>query len=634
MNETIPMDTSIAVPTESLAVVPPVLSEAPAWWQELEEGFDERDHFFLLHLNVNDFVVDEGQPLRLERFVCERLARQGCDMIVTYCRSAGYDLFDTYDDRRRTQEQRRDFARLSGLRAPEPLWTAGENSEVIEQHRDLPPTDVLLGLERLLSQQVKRVAVVITFAEHIVPADPNIAASLGRDAVVLKEMLQRCANSDAIRATDNLVVLLTAERSAIHADLLRADSGCHVIKVDLPNEESKRGYIEVMDRLGLASLSPEMDKDLLSKVTTGLRLRDIDALFRRAQAQGQPLTYAHVRERKALNINALCHGLLEFIEPSFGFEAVGGNERLKDELEAIARACRLDPQSDDVPRGGILLSGPPGTGKTHLALAFANASQMNFVRTKNVSSMWYGESERNLELLYDVLPSLQPVVLFMDEVDQLMPGRGSGADHEVTSKMRARTLSFLGDEAMRGKVMVFASTNRPDLLDVALPRRFGRVFPVLLPNAEEREAILATVIRNLGGQYASDANLRQFATLHPHLTADNLRTVVQRALQLARHDGGKGALVGQRHLGGAFDDFVPNEDPDNQALMSLLAVSMTNFHTALPWGVDDAYEPEHLPTCMEGLADERGRVIPEALNQRIHDLESRIAMKRQRARGW
>ena len=96
---------------------------------------------------------------------------------------------------------------------------------------------------------------------------------------------------------------------------------------------------------------------------------------------------------------------------------------------------------------------------------------------------------------------------------------------------------------------------------------------------------------------------------------------------------------------------MPNEDADNQALMSLLAVRMTNFHSALPWGVtgagslsgnasnslwglDDLYDPELLPACMEGLVDERGRVIPEALNQRIHDLEARIALKRQRARGW
>jgi len=105
--------------------------------------------------------------------------------------------------------------------------------------------------------------------------------------------------------------------------------------------------------------------------------------------------------------------------------------------------------------------------------------------------MYVGQSERNLEQVLEVARSLEPVVIFVDEIDQAFSNRrGMNADGGVEQRLLARLLEFMDDKHNLGKVIWIAASNRPDLIDEALLSRFKLRIPFLLPDHEACDALL------------------------------------------------------------------------------------------------------------------------------------------------
>src|SRR5262249_21903551 len=175
-----------------------------------------------------------------------------------------------------------------------------------------------------------------------------------------------------------------------------------------------------------------------------------------------------------------------------------------------------------------LLVGPPGTGKTLVAEALAKEAGFNFVRLGDVRSMWVGESERNLSHVLRVLVELAPVVVFVDEVDQMLGQRDQGwsGDSGVSARLFARILNFMGRNEHRGRIIWVAATNRPDLLDEAMLRRFDRVFPFFVPSDIDRSRILAAMPAITGVTYAPGISFTDVVAATSGLTGSALEVIV------------------------------------------------------------------------------------------------------------
>ena len=186
--------------------------------------------------------------------------------------------------------------------------------------------------------------------------------------------------------------------------------------------------------------------------------------------------------------------------PEVTYEDIGGiDEQIREVREAVEDPL-LNPEKFDTvgvePPSGVLLHGPPGTGKTMLAKAVANQTDATFIKMagSELVRKFIGEGSRLVRDLFDLAAEREPAVIFIDEIDAVAAKRTdskTSGDAEVQRTMM-QLLSEMDGFDDRGDIRIMAATNRFDMLDGAIlrPGRFDRLIEVPKPNAEGRERIL------------------------------------------------------------------------------------------------------------------------------------------------
>lgn len=519
----------------------------PEWLGELEATHRARAaHFFLLHLNVGDYLFDGAHtPHRLPAYLARHLSLRGYRHIGLLSLSGGLGWADG---------------------APgAPTGTAGEPGVVLRQLAD--------WLEQHADEQT---ALIIEALEHLTPA-----TSKERDALKSAEILTLLAQDEQLRQSGFLLIALCQSPEAVAPSLVNAVGGVSTITVPLPGRDDRLRFLDYLasssPTVGIAPLETGLSRATLAGLTQGVTLAGLDALNRRALQAGEPITYRAVRQHKKEAIERQSNGILQHLEPRHGFEAVGGLEYVTRYLRVVVEHMRAGA-TERVPKA-VLLAGPPGTGKTLVAEALAKESSFNLVRIGDVRSMWVGESERNLSQLLRLVVQLAPVVVFVDEVDQMIGGRdvGSHGDSGVSARLFGRLLNFIGSNEHRGKVVWVAATNRPDLVDEAMLRRFDRVFPFFVPGAAERTRIFAAMPAITGITYVEGLLLERVVAATEGLTGSAIEVIVRRASEIT-----DGAAIPEAALMEAAEDYKPNHDPREYRLQSLLALHAANLYSSLP----------------------------------------------------
>ncbi|HEV8289907.1 MAG TPA: CDC48 family AAA ATPase [Candidatus Norongarragalinales archaeon] len=222
------------------------------------------------------------------------------------------------------------------------------------------------------------------------------------------------------------------------------------------------------------------------------------------------------------------------------YEDIGG---LKDEVVKVREMIELPMRHPELferlgiePPKGVMIYGPPGSGKTLLARAVANESEAHFITINGpeIVSKFVGEAEEKLRNIFQEAEENAPSIVFIDEIDAIAPKREEVVG-EVEKRIVSQLLVLMDGLKSRGKVVVIAATNRPNAIDPALrrPGRFDREIEIGVPTKTSRKEILQ--IHTRGMPLAEDVSLDDLASVtHGFVGADLQALVKEAAMKVLR----------------------------------------------------------------------------------------------------
>ncbi|HST22810.1 MAG TPA: ATP-binding protein [Blastocatellia bacterium] len=450
------------------------IDQLPAWAARMARKYyaGEASHFLFFN-NIYDLVRSGSEYISLLNYLQRELV--GTKHLLTYNRSEGIKFG--------SQEAERAF--MAQLRITDPLMRGDALKQLPKD-----PARALPLIEHFLLYG-EQVAVMINFLDTIIPAG-DVSYMSGDDRTNLVAF-QRWITSSRLLKKDNLVILVAESVSEVHPRI-RNNSRLAAIEVPYPDDRERLEFIQYT-REQMSQLKIEVTDEQLSLMTSGLNRVHLNSLMRSAATDADGLTLDKIRRKKKELIEAETVGLIEFVQPQYGLESVGGMAKAKEYLRSISEAVRAG-NTEEAPMG-ILISGPVGTGKTFLAMCFAHDCGMNVIAFKNFRERWVGSSEANLEKILNLLQTLAPIVVLVDEADATLGSREGGGDSGVDARIFSKLAAAMGDTKNRGRILWILMTSRPDLLPIDLKRQ-GRAeehISLFYPDSEaDRQAVVEAMI--------------------------------------------------------------------------------------------------------------------------------------------
>src|SRR5438552_2505798 len=406
---------------------------------------------------------------------------------------------------------------------------------------------------RSVFQEAQRKAPSIIFIDELDALAPKRSETNGElERRIVGQLL---ALMDGIASRGQVLLIgATNQPNSLDPALRRPGRFDREISLRVPDLHGRMEILRIHSRD--AALAADIDFARLAQLTPGFVGADLEALCREAAMIALRRVLPHIDYERGyipyetlVNLNitmADFQAALREIEPSTtrevyvevsetSWDDIGGLTKAKalltEGVEWPLRFPELYMNAKIEPPRGVLLSGPPGSGKTLLARALANQCEASFIPIKGpeLLSKWIGESEKGVREVFRRAKQAAPCIVFFDEIDALAPRRGGDIDGHVGDRVIAQLLTEMDGIEGREGVIVIAATNRPELIDTALlrPGRFDLIVELRHPNEEERKAIFAVHLRDR--PIAPDVTAEELAKVTPGRSGADIEAICRRA---------------------------------------------------------------------------------------------------------
>jgi transitional endoplasmic reticulum ATPase len=377
---------------------------------------------------------------------------------------------------------------------------------------------------REMFQQAQKNAPSIIFIDELDAIAPKREEVTGE--VERRVVAQLLALMDGLSGRGYLIVIGATNRpEALDPALRRPGRFDREIEIGVPDQKGRFEILQIHTR-GMP-LKDDVDMNKLAKMSHGYTGADLSSLGRETAMKAlrrylpeinleEERIPPSVLEKMEVRMEDFLNAYREitptamrevYIEvPTVRWTDIGGLTEVKQDLiEAVEWPLKTPEAFTRIgirPPKGIMLYGPPGCGKTLLARAVATESESNFITIKGpeVFSKWVGESEKAIREVFRKARMASPTVVFFDEFDSLVPGRGMGyADSGVTERVISQLLTEMDGLVSLEDVVIIAATNRPDMVDPAIlrPGRFDRLIYVPEPDKDSRLEIFKIYTKNM-----------------------------------------------------------------------------------------------------------------------------------------
>ena len=377
---------------------------------------------------------------------------------------------------------------------------------------------------------------------------------------------------DGMKSRGKVVVIAATNRpDSIDPALRRPGRFDREIEIGIPDDEGRFDILSIHTR-GMP-IDEKVDLKQISKTTHGFVGADLEILSKEAAMKSlrrilpeidydEEKISSEILEKIQITSDDFRDALKEVSPsalrevqvqiPNVSWDDVGGLDDLKEELkEAVEWPIKYKDAYDYVdvesPKG-ILLHGPPGTGKTLIAKALAKMTESNFISIKGpeLLSKWVGESEKGVREIFRKARQAAPCIIFLDEVDALVPRRRSGgSESHVTENVVSQILTEIDGLEELNNVLIIGATNRLDIVDEALlrPGRFDRIIKVPNPDEKGRQHIFEIHTKNK--PLGSDVKISEIVRLTDNFSGAEIAAVANRAAitALKRYVDGKSKNV-------------------------------------------------------------------------------------------
>ncbi|MBO6573157.1 MAG: AAA family ATPase [Balneola sp.] len=339
----------------------------------------------------------------------------------------------------------------------------------------------------------------IVFIDEIDSVAPR-----GSEGSTLTSTLQECM--DGFSNNNVFTLAATNHPNNIAEGLMRSGRFDLIIPVPLPDVSSRekllRFYLSPVEHeplMNLSSLASTTSSYTSSDIESVVKSAGLDALERASISDSTTLITQEDLEKNIQAFTPTGARILNVSKPDLCFRDLYGMEpfitSLKKNLDLISG--KTPSRYSKIKGSKMLLSGPPGTGKTSMAKAIAHYLDASFVARSATSfkSKWVGETEASIRKLFTTARMYKPIVLFIDEIDALAKGRTSDNPHSADALNEL--LVQLEGFADNTDIYFIAATNRRNLLDSAFLSRMNYEFEMPLPNTLQRKQILIGLMDGL-----------------------------------------------------------------------------------------------------------------------------------------
>ena len=570
--------------------------------QEMDQAFACRQHA-IIHMNVEDRFYSPEMgigPTDLPFFLARYYAGKGYRIAI--------------------------YSPSQGVR--ELIPDTGQCQAIKGINGQGDPTGVFNGLTRLMQNQTEKWLVIVNYPEHLAPGNENGMGRFG-EGIAFCEIMHSLARDTRIALGQSRLVLICY--SGLPDSLLVNSPSYKVIEAPLPDYDERLAFINFLNGNGgqdssdLGEVDDNLDPEDMARQTKGMPLIEIEVLYRASKHHDRPISNRHIRRAKAVALKKLGRDLLRLIEHEQGLESIAGLHTFKAFLKYLVK--RFKAGRRDLPQAQVW-QGVPGVAKSASARAFAGELGWPLVMPGTLHGPYVGQSEQNTERFIALVEQLLPVVLFFDEVDQLIGKRETGpsGDSGTSQRMLARIYDWLGEGHMRGKIIIIGATNRPDLLDPATLDRFGISIPFLRPGREEIAELLPMMLDRFKRVMNQDDMEFARKTLSGLVVSGrSFQEILLAAGHFADMETGDfGSQIKQEHIALAAANHIDRENPVEMEFMELIAMSLTKSQDLLPWNDHNGLrEGAEVPERFLGLGvvDPDGRLNTDRLHQVLGEIK-------------